>query len=131
MTILFVFWMTVVLQGLIKQMAQIPQEENSTGFANCSSLWVKYFKLMVTSARFYTFFWGRSLVQVKYILFNLYCVFYNCILGCSIIFFNGGSYQLEINQLICFASWFLGFSAMRDISRGNFWTLCNIQWFFL
>ena len=27
--------MTVVLQGLIKQMAQIPQEENSTGEGFC------------------------------------------------------------------------------------------------
>ena len=33
-----------------------------------SSLRMKYFRLMVTSARFYTFFQGRSLVKVKCIL---------------------------------------------------------------
>ena len=37
-------------------------------FENCSSLWVKYLKLMVTSARFYTFFRGRSLISN--IIFN-------------------------------------------------------------
>ena len=88
------------------------------GFENCSSLLVKYFKLMVTSARFCTFFRGRSLVNVKCKPLNLSCVIckniFFCILGCSIILFDGGSYRIETNQLICSASWLLGFYAMWD-----------------
>ena len=66
---------------------------------------------MVTSARFYTFYRGRSQVYVKYILLSHTCVsckeFYFCILDCSIIFFDGDSYHVETNQLICIASYCL------------------------
>ena len=54
-------------------MVQIPREERRVlekGFENCNSLWVKYLKLMVSSARFYTFFLGSSLVYVKCLLLN-------------------------------------------------------------
>ena len=60
---------------------------------------------MVTSARFYIFFRGKSLFNLKRTLLNLSCVFYKefhfCILGCSMVLFGGHSNSLEPNQLIC------------------------------
>ena len=75
---------------------------------------------MVTSAHFYTFFQSRSLVNVNCILLNPTCVFCKdvslCILGYPIIFFGGDTHRLETNQLICIASWLLGFYAAWDVS---------------
>ena len=87
------------------------REEYMKGFKSCGFLWVKYLKLMVTSARFWTFFRGRSLVYVKYILLNHTYVsckeYYFCILSCSIIFFDGDSNRWRLSQLICIASYCL------------------------
>ena len=62
---------------------------------------------MVTSARFYIFFRGKSLFNVKHTLLNLSCVFckefYFCIMDFSRILFSGHSNSLEPNQLICIA----------------------------
>ena len=85
-------------------MFQITREGEST-FENCSSLWVKYLKLMVTSARFYTFFRGRSLINIKYVFLNLTWVFFEfSIQGCLIILLGGDSHRVETSQLICIAS---------------------------
>ena len=77
---------------------------------------------MFTSARFYTFFRGRSLVYVKCILLSHTYVsckeFYFCILGCSIIFFDGDSNRVETNQLICIAGYFL-VSMRSEIFHGR------------
>ena len=104
------------------------------GFENCSSLWAKYFKLTVTSARFYTFFQGRGLVNVNCILLKLTCVFFKdvsfCILGYPIILLGGDTYRLETNQLISIVSWLLGFYKVWDVSWRNFWTFCNFRWMF-
>ena len=54
-------------------------------FKNCSSLWLKYFKLMVTSACFYTFFRGRNLFNLKCIFLNLSCVFCSEFYFCFVI----------------------------------------------
>ena len=75
------------------------REEYMKGFKSCGFLWVKYLKLMVTSARFWTFFRGRSLVYVKCILLNhtyVSCKEYHfCILSCSIIFSDGDSNRID------------------------------------
>ena len=80
----------------------------------------------------FIFFRDSSLVNVKCILLSLTCVFckefYFCILRRSIILFGGDSYRVETNKLIYSAGSLLGFYAMWDFSRGNFWTSCNIQW---
>ena len=100
----------------------ITREGKST-FENCSSLWVKYLKLMVTSARFYTFFRGRSLINIKCVFLNLTWVFFEfSIQGCLIILFGGDSNRVETSQLICIASWLLDSYVMWDFSWGNFWT---------
>ena len=75
---------------------------------------------MVTSAHFYTFFQSRSLVNVNCILLNPICACCKdvclSILGYLIILFGGDTYRLETNQLICIASWLLGFYAAWDVS---------------
>ena len=122
LTILIVSWITLVLLLLIKQMLQITREGKSN-LENCSSLWVKYIKLMVTSARFYIFFRGRSLINIKCVFLNLTLVFFEfSIQGCLIILFGGDSHRVETSQLICIASWLLDSYVMWDFSWGNFWT---------
>ena len=66
--------------------------------------YIKYFKLMVTSARLYTFLRGRSQVYVKCILLNHTCVFCKEFDFCSIILFIGDSNRVETNQSICITS---------------------------
>ena len=64
---------------------------------------------------FYTFFPGRRLAHVKFILLKSYFfVLWRiwCILGCSIILCNGDSNWVEPNPLMCIASWLLGFYAV-------------------
>ena len=43
------------------------EEHWEKGFENCCSSWVKCVRLMVAPARLYTFFWGESLVNVKFV----------------------------------------------------------------
>ena len=61
---------------------------------------------------------------------NPTCVFCKefdvCILGCSIIFFDGDSNWVETNQSMCIASWLFGFYVVWDFPSGNFWIFCNI-----
>ena len=133
LTVIIVSWMVVILNWLIKHIAQIPPEEKGTGekFWKCSSFWVKHLKLTVTFVRFYIFFRDRSLVCIKCILLSLSCVFCKefafCTLGCSINLFDGDwgrSWVENINrfsiQVDCLVS-----------MRGDiFWTSSNIEWMF-
>ena len=64
----------------------VPKRRKSTGFENCSSLWINFFTLMVTPTSFYTFFQDRSLVNVKCILLFKSCL---CVLQRILFLYSG------------------------------------------
>ena len=104
--------------------------EGKSTFENCSSLWVKYLKLMVTS-RFYTFFRGRSLINIKCVFLNLTWVFFEfSIQGCLIILFGGDSHRVETSQLICIGKLIAWFLCDVRFFMGEFLNILNTQWMF-
>ena len=93
------------------------------GFENCSSLWVKYLKMMVISAYILNIF----LILLKSylcVMQRIWC-FYS---GLLITLCDGDSHRVKTNQSMCIAGRLFGFYVVWDFLLGSFWTFCTIQW---